>query len=187
MTFWKNKRATPHRRCLSRCQRSEQPERPPLQRRETETGTHQEKQGRPGRTGSRQENLPESLTRQTTRQRRAEPSRAEPNVRSTPHHANTHTTKHLWSYFFFIILQSPDEQIHHFRKEIDICKKIIIHFTPPPHPTNIDYVQKWKCRATEIALGLSVIAQTKQPIININCIYYVCCTTHQGMDTTRAA
>ena len=32
-------------------------------------------------------------------------------------------------FLFVFILQSPDEQIHHFRKEIDICKKIIIQFS----------------------------------------------------------
>lgn len=38
-------------------------------------------------------------------------------------------TKKTSMFSFVFILQSPDEQIHHFRKEIDICKKIIIQFS----------------------------------------------------------
>lgn len=43
---------------------------------------------------------------------------------------NNRDTHNKTSMFLFVfILQSPDEQIHHFRKEIDICKKIIIQFS----------------------------------------------------------
>lgn len=40
-----------------------------------------------------------------------------------PQNTETRTAAPLLMLFAFI-LQSPDEQIHHFRKETDICKKL---------------------------------------------------------------
>lgn len=38
--------------------------------------------------------------------------------------ANKHTDHKTYMFLSIFILQPPDEQIHHFRKEIDICKKL---------------------------------------------------------------
>lgn len=37
--------------------------------------------------------------------------------------ANNTKAQKTTTFLFVFILRSPDEQIHHFRKEIDICKK----------------------------------------------------------------
>lgn len=37
---------------------------------------------------------------------------------------NNRDTQKTSMFLFVFILRSPDEQIHHFRKEIDICKKL---------------------------------------------------------------